>query len=407
MKNLIYIIAFFISFSSGQLKAQTPPQPPSPPGSSNSVSHSQTISRSSSSSTKSSISITKNEQEYSLKAKYGKDRMPKLKALFLSELGDKNLNISNGVLTWKTTSGGETVYVIQLEKNRLKMNLDRSLASNKLFASIDELGLLAKSIIGGQKHGDADRLRREADRLKEEASRLKREADRLNREAERSSKLQRKAQDLEATSRRLVEESMHKGGISTEIKMLLADRKTFYNFKNIDASDNWLWPIFQSKLLNKLDALDAIDDNIDLRLTRDPSGIYINGEKLIANQSSTIAKIFEDYNIIETKDFQFYKKGNHIVVVSGDPDIEGFFRAYAKAGYISDRHAKVELNINGHNLLINDEMTDEPTLRKINAMMQDHRILPAPGKILYSMGGGKYKVGYSLGPKSHLGTWIF
>jgi hypothetical protein len=125
------------------------------------------------------------------------------------------------------------------------------------------------------------------------------------------------------------------------------------------------------------------------------------------NQRSDIAKFFDDFNIVATKDFQFYKKGNHIVVVSGDPDIEGFFRAYAKAGYISDRQSKVELNINGHSLLINDEMTDDGTLAKINAMMQDYRILPAPGKILHSMGGGKYKLGYSLGAKSHLGTWIF
>jgi len=397
MKNLIYITAFFICFGTVQIQAQSTPQPPTPPSTSSSISHSHSVSKSSNSSTKSSISISKNDQEYSLKAKFEKDRMTKLKTLFLSELGEKNLSTSSGNLTWEISSGGQNVYVIQLEKNRLKMNVDRTLASPNLFAKMDELGMLAKSIIGGQNHGDADRLRREADRLKRESERLKREAERLKREADQSSKLEKKAQDLEETSRRLREESMHRGGMSTEIKMLLVDSKTSFDFNNHNASNQWLWPVVQSELIDKLKKLDLISDNADIRLTRDPSGIYVNGEKLISNHESQIVDIFNEHKIMESRDFQYYKKGNHIVVVSGDPDIEGFFKSYAKAGYISDRESKVELTINGYNLFINNEMADNATLLKVNEMMQNHRILPAPGKILYNMGGGKYKLGYSFG----------
>ena len=409
MKNLKYIIGFALFMSTQFLGAQTPPQPPTPPStSSSSSSSSVSISKSNSRTNKTSVSVTNNEEGYKLKAKYGKDKFQELYTLLKNELGEKALKESNGEFTWNKQSGGEKVYEIVLDKTKLTIESFKQVASPELYNKIKQLGADAKSVIGGGMHNEADHMRREADRLKREADRLQREADRMKRRAnEQSRRMERQAENLQRTSRRLVEESMHNGGVSSSINMLLGQSNTLYNPKLNKQSNQWVWPAVQNQLLNKLESLGYSDTQSTLRFTRDFAGIFVNGEQLDANAEASIAKLFDEYGIIETKDFQFYKKGAHIVVVSGDPDIKGFFRALSKKGILDKETSKLSLQINGNTIVKDNQSIDEAELSMLNALMQEHNIIPAPGKILESMGGGKYKLGYSLGDNAHLGTWIF
>ena len=193
MKTIANIL---ISFLVGlvTLEAQsTPPTPPTPPD--------QTIAEHSKSSSKSKttvhvngktytyFSITNEDDQYKVKAKFNAPKTERIRTYLLEEFGKKGWKKSGSKQIWKEEYDGETSYEIKLSEGSLRIYVDKELSSSKMVAKMKAVTKNIKTYVSGGTEKEAERearrLEREAERKVREAERLTREAKRLAREAER------------------------------------------------------------------------------------------------------------------------------------------------------------------------------------------------------------------------------
>jgi len=410
MKNIFIITAFTFLFFQCSIAQVTPPPPPNPQISSSSQSES------------TSISISHTDDDYKLKASFPKNREARLKELIQNTLGDKNLDIRKGYSKW---SNDEKVYEIKLTETSLRIWLDLNIASPDLIEKFKTLGEDAKTIISGSTATvEKDRMQREADRMRLEADRMQREAQRLEQQIERETKrterelqreteriqrdakrIEREAKRLDMEARRIEEKARHKGGVSSYIKQLLDDPKTTYtgtSGKNL----NWAWPEIQEELLQKLTADKLIDSEDEIAFTAENIQMYVNGKVLSETQFQKYSELFRKAGIQSNADFSFYKKGNHIVVLGLNAKIKKVFRDLQAKGFIASTEEAVKLLIDGNSITQNDKKLATDKVAEINAILRDNGIIPAQGKYIEMKKAGSYRLGYSLGTKGHVGTWI-
>lgn len=354
-----------------------------------------------------SISISSTDDYYSFSAKYSGDKDDELKDLLKKEMGTQNLKESKGKYTWEVNSGNEQVYEIELKNGKLSMEIDKTIASKSLIEKFEQLGKTARTIITGKDEEDREmeRVQREADRLQRDADRMRREAERLRDQAVRDAdRLSREAERLAREAARAGNIARHSGGVSSGILKLLNDSKTYFDGKDTD--HNWILPKLDNDLSSQLLMDGLISSSEDINLTKDGSGIYINGNKLNSSETSKYNSLFKDHKVPDNMYLSFNKQGHHIVIIDEKADVEELLNAMKKANYISSISEKLKLEINGNSVVKNGRTLSHSDVLAYNGLLQKHKVIPAPGKILEIMAPGNYKLGYTIDDKAHLGTWI-
>ncbi|MEM6684980.1 MAG: hypothetical protein AAF617_04210 [Bacteroidota bacterium] len=442
MKNLIITTILLVAFQLG-FAQQEPPTPPTPPSTSSATSSSSnytssTKSRSNNEST--SISVSQTDDEYKLRARFPKDRYAKLKSLIQNTLGAKHMDVGSGFSKW---SNDEKVYYVKLTEKSLRINVDLDVASPDLVEKFKDLGNDAKIIISGSDAKvERERLQREADRMRREADRMQRESERLERQAERevaraarmvereaarverqaqrmkeqtkreqerikrdAKRIEREAKRIEREAKRLEEKARHKGGVSNYIKRLLDDPKTKY-IATSGSNLNWIWPEVQNNLLTSLASDKLIASTSEVTFTSEKESMYANGTQLSPVQYEKYSGMLQKAGIQSNADFSFYKKDDHIVVLGLNARVKKVFNDLHKAGHIASTDEAVKIRINGNTITQNGQSLNASKVAAYNAILRNNSIIPAPGKYIEMKKAGSYRLGYSLGNKGIVGTWI-
>ncbi len=417
-----FITVIYIVFACAFSNAQEAPTPPTPPSTSS-------VSKSSTQTESTSISISYTDEDYKLRARFPKNRYEKLKALIQNELGGKNMDIGKGYSKW---SNDEKVYYIKLTEKSLRITLDLNVASPELVEKFEALGEDVKIIVSGSSANiERERVQREADRMRREANRMQLEARRLERQIERDAKrlemekerekrqverehkrmeldakrIEREAKRIEREAKRLEEKARHKGGVGSHIKRLLDDPKTTYTTTS-GSNLNWIWPEVQENLLASLLEDKLIKSASEVTFTTEKEQMYVNGTELSETQKRKYSTMFQKAGIQSNADFSFYKKDNHIVVIGLNAKIKKVFNDLHKKGYIASTDEAIKLLIDGSSITQNGSRLAKDKVAAYNAILRDNGIIPAPGKYIEMKKAGSYRLGYSLGKKGIVGTWI-
>ncbi|AXG69279.1 hypothetical protein KORDIASMS9_01499 [Kordia sp. SMS9] len=425
MKNLLITTILMLAFHIG-FAQEEPPTPPTPPNSSSNYSSSM---KSSGKNGSTSVSVSQTDDDYKFRARFPKNRYAKLKTLIENTLGGKNMDIGKGYSKW---SNDEKVYYVKLTEKNLRMTVDLNVASPDLAAKISALGKDAKLIISGSTvKVERERMQRKADRMRVEADRMQREAERLERqalrEAERTKRMaqrekermqreqeqikraakrvEREAKRVEREAKRLEEQARHKGGVSSYIKRLLDDPKTKYTATS-GANLNWIWPEVQENLLASLLEDNLIKSTAEVTFTTEKDRMYSNGAELTATQYEKYNSMLRNAGIQSNADFSFYKQADHIVVIGLNARIKKVFNDLHKKGHIASTDEAIKLLIDGNSITKNGTVLGKEKVAAYNAILRDNGIIPAPGKYIEMKKAGSYRLGYSLGSKGIVGTWI-
>ncbi|WP_034060761.1 hypothetical protein [Lacinutrix jangbogonensis] len=366
-----------------------------------------------------SVSISSSDDSYTLHAKFPEEKHREIKDLLTKEMSSKNYTLSKGKDNWNSDSNGEEVYKVNLSKVKLTMSLDKNIASSSLAKKIEALGLTIRTIIVGEQNEarrDAERMQRQADRLRRDAEQMQREANRMQREAQRqvarnSSQYRDEAKKIANEARRLAVkasylnvEAAHKGAISSLVRQLLRDSKTTYN-DNTKNSFNWTWPEAQNELLGAFKKDNLIDTKNDVVFIKDATGIYVNGKHLPRGKIAKYNSILTKYSISKTHYLTFYKTNNHIVLVNDNANLEGFIDTAISKDILDSASREVKLSLNGATAYKNGSEVSVAVLKTLNDALLQNNIIPAPGKVFEIIKSKNYKLGYSVGDKTHLGTW--
>jgi len=116
--------------------------------------------------------------------------------------------------------------------------------------------------------------------------------------------------------------------------------------------------------------------------------------------------LFKNNDIGKNVDFTFNKDGGHIVIIES-VELEGLAQELINRGIISSLKDKTKIEINGYSVIKNGRSLSKGEVANFNKMLLKYRAIPAPGKILVFTGKGGYKIGYSIGGRTHVGTWVF
>lgn len=426
MKTIIKIkLGLIVLISTISLNAQTPPNPPKTPSvhisehsDSNTNNSSYSYSHSDSDNKKSnvSVSINNSKDSYSLRAKFPEEKYKEIKEVLINEMNKKNHSALKGKDIWSSDSNGEEVYEVSLSKKKLSMYLDKDIASNSLAEKFKNLGMTIRTVIVGKENEarrEAARLQREADKLRRDSERMQREAQRIEREAQRVKTSERyrndarrfsdEAKRMAQKASRLNTRAGHKGGISSYIIELLGDSKTQFN--ESQNNSNWTWSTIQKELLNNLKNDELVDSKNDIIFIKDETGFYINGEQLSKNLVTKYNSILTKNKISDTNYFTFYRKNQNIVLVNNNANIEGFLKDLVSNKIIESDNKKVKLELNGTSFYKNNSEIPASKSETLNSILLKNNIIPAPGKIFEIIKPDNYKLGYSIGEKSHIGTW--
>ncbi|WP_347923604.1 hypothetical protein [Pontimicrobium sp. SW4] len=415
MKTILISISFITLNTLSVFSQQLPPPPPKPPimGNNTSGYYSKNTSIGIHDNQKSnvSISISSTDAFYKLKAKFPKDRTLEIKDVLMSEMGSNNLVSKKNQDIWSVKSNGDDIYEINLRNGNISMYIDKEVASSALVEKFGDIGLIIKSFISGNDDDnsemrEADRLQREAEHMKRNAEHMQREADRLaisnrNHDATRYSN---QAKEYQEKANLMEEEAKHKGGVSSIIRKLLNDNKTYFNDNN--TFPNWKWPAFQKELLTYSSKNNIIRNDTEINLYTDESGIYINGGKLNNSQESHITGLFKAHDL-EFENFSFNKEKQHIVVIDGSHlDIEKLIDSMVEKGLLSSKTKNTKIEINGTSVIKDGKSLSSYNVEIYNDLLHQHNVIPAPGKTIEILKSKIYKVGYDVGEKSFIGTWF-
>jgi hypothetical protein len=436
MKTLINIMLALLIAGIGSLSAQVmpvPPEPPAPPSTTVSTTSSNyRISvNSSDSSTGENISLTisNDDDEYSLKANFPKLTGPKLLAYFMENMGSKNLSRKGSRTNWIANGNGDEVYKISLGEKRLTMQIDKEVASNVLVDKFEQMGSDVREIVTGDSAEkiEVKRLEREADRLRRDAERMQREAERLERQAKQSAerrerdearegrdldrvrsdaaRVQREAERVREEAEKAGRMSASSGGMDSSVREVLRKENTFFDETKAQNNNGWTWPAFQQALILSLEEEELVGEDNELIFVRDQSGMYVNGEKLNRAEEIKYNGLFKKHGLSKAGYFTFYKLYDHIVVINSNARILDFFKALKAQGTIDSIKKPVKLAINGDTMSLDDNPLPANKVKEINKLLSAHNIIPVPGKVIQLLKGGNYKLGYSLGKRTHIGTW--
>lgn len=417
MKTLKHIVvAAFIGVGINTVAQTAPPAPPAPPST---VYESGTTKVTTNSSNVSvitqngnygktgstSFSVSNSNDEYRAKGRYPKNRYPAIKEFLLEEMGTKNMQSSGTAMVWSLEGDEDTVYEITLDNNKLKIGLDKTIASPDMISKFNDMGNILRGLIsGGDERQEIARLERDADRARLEAERMQREAERLRNTSERdAARLEREATRLEVEAVRLGRDSKRGGGIDGYVREVLRQSSTKYGLNTTD-SNGWKWPSMQSALLGDLQKNGLVGPKEDVVFVKEDNGIYVNGKKLGTSWRSKYNRLIRKYDYGSMEEFSFYKQGNHIAVISGPDDLEDVLEQLEDEGLIRSSTKNTVIEINGASVVVDGVALSAGQTSQWNALLHSNGIIPAPGKTIEINKKGM-SIGYSFDNKT-LGTWV-
>ncbi|AUC82790.1 hypothetical protein [Lacinutrix sp. Bg11-31] len=133
--------------------------------------------------------------------------------------------------------------------------------------------------------------------------------------------------------------------------------------------------------------------------------MHVNGKHLSRTQATKYNGILVKHDISSSHYFTFYKTDSHIVLINDNANLKGFINTAVSKNILDSANKKVKLELNGNTAYINGTQVSTVLLGKLNTVLLQNKIIPTPGKVFEIIKLGNYKLGYSVGPKTHLGTW--
>lgn len=411
MKTLKNILKIAVLAGMTTTIAQTePPKPPTPPSTTTSSRTSSNVSVITQSGDygkggNTSFSVSNSNDEYNVKSRYPKNRYPAVKDFLMAEMGTKNMQANGKSIAWSLEGDADTVYEIELSESKLKIELDKTIASPDMTAKFEDMGNILRTLIsGGNERQEIQRLERDADRARRDAERMQREAQRLKDMSVRdAARLSREAALLEREADRLSRTSKRGGGIDGYVREVLRQPSTKYEF-NTTGNNGWKWPEMQKALISELVKNGLVADGEDIVFVKEDNGIYVNGEKMGPAMWSKYNNLFRKYDFGRIGDISFYKQGNHIVVLDGPDDLEDLLEELEDEGLLKNSNSKSTIEINGASVIINGTKLSQSETERWNAVLHKERVIPAPGKTI-KLDAKSASLGYSF-DKSTLGTWM-
>lgn len=401
----LYLTFSVLFFSSLTVFSQITPQTPIPPISKTTSSTGETT----------SVSISNGDDFYRLRARFSKTKNKELENVLKKEMGTKNLVVSRDQLKWKLNSNDNNVYLITLKPGRLNVSVDKEIADVTLVKKIKNISDLVKNTLYGGDYVNDDR-RRKAERLQLEAERMQRDAERMLREADRLKiNYKTEAKRISEKANKIIEEAedleinaIHNGSIKTTIKKILRTDATIFDEQNSGSFNNWVLPSFLKEFINQLKKDKLISSVNDIQFINDFSGMYVDGRKLNSSLKRKYVKVFEKHSVNITG-FSFYKKGNHLFVLDGDPKLNTLLKAFKRKRLIMSLSTKTILEINGNSIFKDGISLSLKDVKSYNKMLTNHHIVPAPGKIIMIKEDGSSMIGYPLdliNEKGFIGTTL-
>lgn len=157
MQTLIQFV--FLAVFTASLAAQpATPQPPKAPSTSTS-SHS------------SSISVSKTDEDYRIKARFHKSRFNAVKSLLVDELGKDGLTVKGNTYTW---SHGSNDFTCKLTSTTLRLYMDYESNSDSFTSHVERIGSQIKyAVSGNDPEEDIKRAEEDVARAKRELEEAK------------------------------------------------------------------------------------------------------------------------------------------------------------------------------------------------------------------------------------------
>jgi len=423
MKIFKNIIRIALVVGTTTVMAQNrPPKPPTPPSTTTSSTTSSTTSRTTSVSDSgnvsvitqsgdygkggnTSFSVSSSNDEYRLKSRYPKNRYPAVKDFLIEELGTKRMQSSGKDMTWSLQADKGTVYEVELSETKLKIELDKTLASPDLSGKFDDMGAILRTLIsGGNQRQELERLERDAERARRDAQRMQREAERLRALSQRdASRIEREAERLERESDRLYATSKRNGGIDGYVREVLKQPSTVYDFNSV-STDQWKWPALQRALIVALERDELISPDEEIVFVKEDSGMYVNGIQVKTSLWSSYNSLFRKYGYGDIEDISFYKQDDHIAVLSGPDDFEDLLDELEDEKLIRISKMPTVIEINGASVVVDGKKLSQSETDRWNTLLHAEHVIPAPGKTI-KIDATSASLGYSFG-KNTLGMWM-
>ncbi len=422
MKTLKNILQIAVLTGITTAMAQTvPPKPPAPPSTTtSSTTSSKTTSTTISDSGNVSVitqsgdygkggntsySVSNSNDDYRVKSKYPENRYPAVKEFLMQEMGAKHMQASGKDMVWSLEGDEDTVYEIELRETRLKIILDKTIASPDMVSKFVDMGNILRTLIsGGSERQEVQRLERDADRARRDAERMQREANRLREMSERdAARVAREAELLDREAERLSRTSKRGGGIDGYVRDVLRQPSTKYVLKTT-GSNGWKWPAMQNALLTDLVKNGIINSGEDVVFVKEDNGIYVNGDKMGPAMWSKYNNLFRKYDYGRVGDVSFYKQGDHIAVINSAVDLEELLEELEDEGLMKNTNTISVIEINGASVIVDGKKLSQSETDRWNTLLHKEQVIPAPGKTI-KIDKNHASIGYSF-DKSTLGTWI-
>ncbi|WP_438423154.1 hypothetical protein [Aquimarina macrocephali] len=93
-----------------------------------------------------SFAIIDMEESFRIKIRFMKYMENDVKTYLIDQFGKENMTIEDEAYLWRKETENEELYEVRLKENRLRINVDKELASNKLIKKFERIGKELKSI---------------------------------------------------------------------------------------------------------------------------------------------------------------------------------------------------------------------------------------------------------------------
>lgn len=93
-----------------------------------------------------SFAIIDMEESFRIKIRFMKYMENDVKTYLIDQFGKENMTIQDEAYLWRKETENEELYEVRLKENRLRINVDKELASNKLIKKFERIGKELKSI---------------------------------------------------------------------------------------------------------------------------------------------------------------------------------------------------------------------------------------------------------------------
>jgi len=99
-----------------------------------------------------SFTVLDMDDDYRIKVKFMKNMVKDVENYLVEEFGKENLLIDDDIFLWTKELDKEEIYEVKLKGNRLRINVNKELASDKIVKRFIKIGKELKSITSNSEH---------------------------------------------------------------------------------------------------------------------------------------------------------------------------------------------------------------------------------------------------------------